>query len=587
MRGTVPDSVLGEAGRLDPAAIAAVREEIWPDIRDEHEFHDLLCSLGVIPEGMLTDSRTRHWGLFLERLAQHGRATVGESDRIEYAVAAERIEVVRLLWPEMKFARELAAPVEKKELVREEVLRKIVLGWLGILGPVTARSLGERIGLAASEMWKAMLMLEANGTILRGVFEANGTGTVTDEDVEWCERRLLQRIHKRTLGALRKQIEPVAPAVYMRWLLQWQHVAPQAQLAGEHGVLEAIRGLEGFEAPAVEWERSLLPQRVAGYDPRWLDALCMAGVVGWGRVSPHPAFDSVETGGSKSSARRVVPTSMAPVTFFVREEALWMDLCLQQRQIPPAVLDACLSELAGRLRSFLGERGAMFSGDLARGFAVPVAELQRALWELVAAGLVTADGFDSLRILIDPKRNGGLRPRGKVGHAAGRWSLLSGDALATTPAQREAQLESACAVLLRRYGVVFRDLLAREETMPRWRDLLGIFRRMEARGEVRGGRFLSGFGGEQFALPEAVESLREMRRRPDSSDEVTVAAADPMNLVGIVVPGERVAAVPGKTVAFVNGVVPVVSSCQRRSMVLRLHRMKSCFQGCFLARRTY
>ncbi len=426
MRGTVPDSVLGEAGRLDPAAIAAVREEIWPDVRDEHEFHDLLCSLGVIPEGMLTDSRTRHWGLFLERLAQHGRATVGESDRIEYAVAAERIEVVRLLWPEMKFARELAAPVEKKELVREEVLRKIVLGWLGILGPVTARSLGERIGLAASEMWKAMLMLEANGTILRGVFEANGTGTVTDEDVEWCERRLLQRIHKRTLGALRKQIEPVAPAVYMRWLLQWQHVAPQAQLAGEHGVLEAIRGLEGFEAPAVEWERSLLPQRVAGYDPRWLDALCMAGVVGWGRVSPHPAFDSVETGGSKSSARRVVPTSMAPVTFFVREEALWMDLCLQQRQISPAVLDVCLSELAGRLRSFLGERGAMFSGDLARGFAVPVAELQRALWELVAAGLVTADGFDSLRILIDPKRNGGLRPRGKVSHAAGRWSLLSG-----------------------------------------------------------------------------------------------------------------------------------------------------------------
>ena len=215
-----------------------------------------------------------------------------------------------------------------------------------------------------------------------------------------------------------------------------------------------------------------------------------------------------------------------------------MDLCLQQRQIPPAVLDACLSELAGKLRSFLAERGAMFSGDLARSFAVPVAELQRALWELVAAGLVTADGFDSLRMLIDPRRTEWLwgacirKARGKVGHAAGRWSLLCGDALATSPAQREAQLESACTVLLRRYGVVFRDLLAREETMPRWRELLGIFRRMEARGEVRGGRFLSGFGGEQFALPEAVESLREMRRRPDSSDEVTVAAADPMNLVG-------------------------------------------------------
>jgi ATP-dependent helicase Lhr and Lhr-like helicase len=551
MRGTVPDSVLGEAGRLDPAAIAAVREEIWPDVRDEHEVHDLMCSLGVMPAAMLADARTRDWGLFFERLEHQGRATVGESDGVKCAIAAERTEWVRLLWPSMTFAHELAAPTERKELVREEVLRKIALGWLGILGPVSSRLLGERIGLPAGEIWKAMLALEASGTILRGVFEGNAIDVVTDEDVEWCERRLLQRIHKRTLGALRKQIEPVTPAVYMRWLLQWQHVAPQTQLGGEHGVLEAIRGLEGFEAPAVEWERSLLPQRVAGYDPRWLDSLCMAGVVGWGRVSPHPCFDSVEAGGSKSSARRIVPTSMAPVTFFVREEAFWMDLCLQQRQISPSVLDACLSELAGKLRSFLADRGAMFSGDLARSFAVPVAELQRALWELVAAGLVTADGFDSLRILIDPKRNAGLKPRGKVGHAAGRWSVLCGDALATTP----AQLESACTVLLRRYGVVFRDLLSREETMPRWRELLGIFRRMEARGEVRGGRFLSGFGGEQFALQEAVESLREMRRRPDSSDEVTVAAGDPMNLVGIVVPGERVAAVPGKSVAFVNGVV--------------------------------
>ena len=518
---------------------------------------------------MLVDARTRDWGLFFGRLEQQGRATVGQLDGVEYAIAAERREWVRLLWPEMTFTHELAAPGEKKELVREEVLRKIALGWLGILGPVTARSLGEQIGLPASEIWKAMLMLEASGAILRGVFEGSATATVTDEEVEWCERRLLQRIHKGTLGALRKQIEPVTPAVYMRWLLQWQHLAPQAQLGGEHGVLEAIRGLEGFEAPAAEWERSLLPQRVAGYDPRWLDALCMAGVVGWGRLSPHPCFGSVETGGSKSSARRIVPTSLAPVTFFVREEALWMDLCLQQRQIASTVLDVCLSGLAGKLRSFLGERGAMFSGDLARSFAVPAAELQRALWELVAAGLVTADGFDSLRILIDPKRNGGQKPRGKLGHAAGRWSLLCGDGLATSPAQREAQLESACTVLLRRYGVVFRDLLTREETTCSVArlgagNLSGGWKRAAS---SRGGRFLSGFGGEQFALPEAVESLREMRRRPDSSDEVIVAAADPMNLVGIVVPGDRVAAVPGRTVTFVNGFVAGDSACRMAQMM--------------------
>src|SRR5271170_582549 len=408
MRGTVPDSVLGEAGRLDPAVIAAVREEIWPDVRDEHEFHDLLCSLAVAPTAMLADSRTQGCGLCLEQLTQHGLATVGEAAGVEYAIAAERMEHARLLWLAMKFAHELNTPLEKKYLVREEVTRKVALGWLGILGPVTSRSLGARLGLPASEIWKAMLLLEASGAILRGVFEGNVTDAVTDKDVEWCERRLLQRIHKRTLGALRKQIEPVPPAVYMHWLLEWQHLAPQRQLAGEQGVLEAIRGLEGFEAPAIEWERSLLSQRVGGYDPRWLDALCMMGVVGWGRISPHPAFDSVEAGGSKSAARRIVPTSMAPVTFFVREEALWMDLCLQRRQIPESTLLGCLSELANKLRSYLGERGAMFSGDLARGFGAPIAELQRALWELVAAGLVTADGFDSLRMLIDPRRKPGF-----------------------------------------------------------------------------------------------------------------------------------------------------------------------------------
>jgi ATP-dependent Lhr-like helicase len=392
-----------------------------------------------------------------------------------------------------------------------------------------------------------MLSLEMSGTILRGVFEGQATDTVTDEDVEWCERRLLQRIHKRTLGALRKQVEPVTPAVYMRWLLQWQHLAPQTQLAGEQGLLEAIRGLEGFEAPAIEWERSLLPRRVAGYDPRWLDSLCMTGMVGWGRISPHPAFDSVETGGSKSAARRVVPTSMAPVTFFIREEALWMDLCLRERQIPEGTLQACLSELAEKLRACLNGRGAMFSGDLVRCLGASPADLQRALWELVAAGLVTADGFDSLRALIDPRRKATKQRNG-----AGRWSLLCGGAN-DDAGRREAEIESACRVLLRRYGVVFRDLLAREGTMPRWRELLGIFRRMEARGEVRGGRFLSGFGGEQFALPEAVESLREMRRRPEDGVEIEAAAADAMNLVGIVVPGERVTAVPGRFVRYRNG----------------------------------
>jgi ATP-dependent Lhr-like helicase len=493
MRGTVPDSVLGEAGRLDPAAIAAVREEIWPDIRDEHEFHDLLCSLVAVPAEMLADERTRDWAMFFERLVRDDRATIGKSDGYEFAIAAERVEHAQMLWPAMTFVVELASVPTQKDLVREDVTKKLSLGWLAILGPVTARSLGARLALLPAEIWKALLMLEMSGTILRGVFEGQATVTVTEEqDIEWCERRLLQRIHKRTLGALRKQIEPITPAVYMRWLLQWQHLAPRTQLTGEQGVLEAIRSLEGFEAPAIEWERSLLPKRVSGYDPRWLDSLCIVGVVGWGRISPHPAFDSIETGGSKSAGRRIVPTSMAPITFFIREEALWMDLCLQQRQIPETVLQTCLSELANRVRSCLTDRGAMFSGNLVRCMSADSAGLQRALWELVAAGLVTADGFDSLRMLIDPRRKSSFTSPAHIKaqkqcNAAGRWSLLCGDPMSDTPVQREAQIESACAVLLRRYGVVFRDLLAREDTMPRWTRAARPARHLPPHGSSRRG----------------------------------------------------------------------------------------------------
>jgi ATP-dependent Lhr-like helicase len=193
-----------------------------------------------------------------------------------------------------------------------------VQGWIALLGPVTSRNLGVRLGMEPAAIWAAMLVMEMQGTILRGVFEGSGPAT-HDEDVDWCERRLLQRIHKRTLAGLRKQIEPVTPAVYLQWLMRWQKVVPRAQLSGESGVLEALRLLEGFEAPAIEWERTLLPQRVAGYDPRWLDTLCLEGVVGWGRISPHPAFSTV---GDFAAPKRVVPTSMAPVTFFLREEAL-------------------------------------------------------------------------------------------------------------------------------------------------------------------------------------------------------------------------------------------------------------------------
>jgi len=383
---------------------------------------------------------------------------------------------------------------------------------------------------------------------------------------------LLARIHRLTVGMLRKQIEPVTAAAFMRWLLRWQHVAPGTQVAGERGTLEVVQQLQGFEIPANAWERQVLARRVADYDPKWLDQLCLTGAVGWGRLSPHPA--TVDSAASSSAIapsenapavrqRRVIPTSVAPITFFVREDADWMiprgnsHVSQNQRDMghPTSVETGesrGLSHGAQLVLEFLRQRGAVFFADIVRGTGKLKAEIETALWELVAAGVVTADGFDNLRALIDPRRRAGqgsgkmTRPR----HSSGRWALLHAD----VAAERPRAVEAACWMLLRRYGIVIRDLLARESNLPPWRELLMAFRRLEDRGEIRGGRFVDGFLGEQFALPVAVESLRGMRGLPLSGETVTVSAADPLNLIGILVPGERVPAISGRTVSYRDGV---------------------------------
>ncbi|HEY1498928.1 MAG TPA: DEAD/DEAH box helicase [Acidobacteriaceae bacterium] len=577
MRGVLPDAVLGEAGRLSPDAIAEIRQEVWPDIRDEHELHDLLCSLIVFPaEALSWNQGCRDWDIFLTRLQRSNRVAMVKRQNMTYFVAAERAEWLKALWPDVEFSVEmLKTPGEIPE--NSDVLKKLLQGWLQILGPVTSTGIARQLDLESNAVFQQMVCLESTGIILRGVFEGrHGRESVPDIEIEWCERRILQRIHRRTLATLRKQIEPVTPAAYMRFLLDWQHLGDRRQLSGEQGLLEALRGLEGFEAPAAEWERSILPQRVAGYDPRWLDALCLTGAVGWGRISPHAAFADASGGNGARGPRRVVPTSMAPVTFFVREEAFWMDLCLSQRQIPEANLNACLSDLANRVRSLFSERGAMFAADLIRMLGVPAEEVHRALWELVAAGLVNADGFDSLRMLIDPRRKRAFAAPGKTKstgrNASGRWALLADpeappqfgepkraetEAAGRAAAKRDEQIESSCRMLLRRYGIVLRDALARETTVPPWRELVGMFRRLEARGIVRGGRFVSGFGGEQFALPEAADALRANRTRTLADmPPLTMAAADPMNLVGVVIPGDRTASIAGNTVTLLLPATP-------------------------------
>jgi ATP-dependent Lhr-like helicase len=551
MRRVLPEAVLSEVGRLDPVAIAEVCADAWPDVRDAEELHDALLTLVALPTGATTGTRPRGrlgaklqesvagWNEYFEQLAAVGRAGRASIGNATYWVAAERVKAFEEIFPDARFASQLPE-VDSAAKSRDDVVLDLATGWALHTGPVTVGELEGVLGLAAADGEKAMLRLEAGGAVLRGQFTTvSGAG-----ETEWCDRRLLARIHRLTLGTLRKQVESVTAAQFMRWLLRWQHVAPGGQVLGERGTLETLQQMQGFEAPANSWERQILARRVADYNPKVLDHLCLTGAVGWGRISPHPA--TLET--VSSDRRRVVPTSVAPITFFVREDADWM---IPHREGGEEEMRG-LSPGAKAVLQFLRHRGASFFADIVRGTEKLKAEVETALWELVAGGLLTADGFDNLRALIDPKRRSGhgngrsMRPR----HSAGRWSLL----YVGEQVERTRALEATCRMLLRRYGIVFREVLSRETILPKWREVLIALRRLEDRGEVRGGRFVSGFLGEQFALPLAVESLRAQRNAPALGEVVTVSAADPLNLVGIVVPGERVAANSGRIVAFRDGV---------------------------------
>jgi ATP-dependent Lhr-like helicase len=546
MRRTLPEAVLSEIGRLDPAAIAEVRREAWPDLRDADELHDVLQTFVFLPaqfpqgaSSLMESARESipAWSNFFDELSSAGRAARATAGERVYWVAAEKTTSFSSIFPEARFELPLA-DVEKAPSAREDAILACVAGWMAHTGPVNATELGNFLGLDVSELEKAFLRLEAGGSILRGQFTDGGAN-------EWCERRLLARIHRLTIGALRSQIQPLTAAQFMQWLLRWQHVAPGNQVLGEHGTLEVLRQLQGFEAPANSWEGQILSRRIANYDPRVLDHLCLSGAVGWGRLSPHPATIAEYA----ATNLRVIPTSVAPIAFFVREDSEWM---IQRHSPEGPSVPAGLSEPAREALSYLRQRGASFFADLVRGTKRLKSEVEAALWELVAAGMITADGFDNIRALIDPKRRSGhgrgqtARPR----HSVGRWSLLYSDEVP----ERAQLAEATCWMLLRRYGVVFREMTARETIVPRWRELLIAFRRLEDRGQVRGGHFVSGFMGEQFALPIAVDSLRAMRKDAMPGEVLAISAADPLNFVGILLPGDRISPVSGKRIALRDGV---------------------------------
>jgi ATP-dependent Lhr-like helicase len=509
LRRTIEVGDASELGRLDPEAIRLVEEESWPLVRNADELHDALLTLVLVPE-------TAEWAPWFEELSCDRRASPFRLGSFRFWVAAERRDLVLKACPGGELFSELA-PVSGASIESaEEAATAVVRGWLDSTGPRRASFFVENLGLRDSLVESALLRLEAEGQVLRGRFTADPA-----DEIEWCQRRLLARIHRLTLGRLRREIEPVSTANFMRFLLRWQHLAGSSKLHGIEGLARLVYQLQGYEVPAAAWESHVLPARLADYRPEYLDQLCFSGEVAWGRLS-------------KATSTRV--SRVVPIALFFREDLDWL---VGLRETDEGQEEA-LSRNAQHVRSILDRRGASFLSEIVRYSERTVDEVETALRELVAHGDVTADGFDALRSLMTRERHRASR---------GRWSLLARD-----PRVVENAIERFARQLLARWGVVFRDLLAKESLAPPWRDLLLAYRRLEARGEIRGGRFVSGYLGEQFALAEAVEVLRALRREERSGEILEISAADPINLTGFVLPGERLATLSSQTLRLVDGV---------------------------------
>jgi ATP-dependent Lhr-like helicase len=549
LRRGLPESAR-DLGRLDEEAIARVRDEARPEPRDAEELHDLLL-------GQVVARPEPAWREPFAELVESGRAARVETASGTLWLAAERRPSVEALFPGAPFVPDVRVPAAIAERGRpdpEEAAAAALRGQLDCSGPSSAAALAERTGLGAGAVELALARLEAEGFVLRGRFSAGAVSG--DAPEEYCARRLLARIHLYTQERLRREIEPVSAQDFVRFLLRWQHAAPGTQREGRRGLLAVVEQLQGFELAAGAWEESVLPARVAGYSPAWLDALCLSGEVTWGRLavrSAPPEGETPDRGGA-------VPSRATPLAFACRDDLPWLLAAARGGAAPTLPGPGPAADVLASLR----EAGALFEGELlARTKRLPV-EVEEALWDLVSRGLVSADGFGAVRELLARRgadrerrrvRPGGararLRRRRPGAHAvSGRFALLPD---AADPGDREVLAEAVAEQLLARWGVVFFDLLARETLAVPRREIFWALRRMEARGVARGGRFVTGFTGEQFALPGAVEALRQVRKLPRSGESVRLCAADPLNLVGILTPGARVPALRGHVIVYRDG----------------------------------
>jgi ATP-dependent helicase Lhr and Lhr-like helicase len=527
-----------ELGTLDPAAIERVTEQVRPDPRDQHELHDLLLNLVAMRPA--TD-----WQPWFDCLIEARRAVEVRTSAGVLWAAVERRPAIDALFPAAAITPDYQSPVPAAPPDEDTAAADLLRGHLECTGPATAAALACAAGLPEGLTVRGLARLEAEGFALRGRF----TGPHAGE--EFCSRRLLARIHVYTRERRRREIEPVTARDFMRFLLRWQHVAAGTRREGRFGVLAVVEQLQGFELATGAWEHSVLAARVEGYRREWLDELCMSGQVSWGRLT-------VRDTDAEPAPRRggITPSRATPITLALRVDLPWL-MRAARGELSPAEPEA------GRTRDVLDalrQHGALFRPDLASVTGRLPYEVDEALWDGVARGLVTADGFRAVRSLL--RRGGreryeprtGLRRglRGASTGPSGRWSLLPQPA---ADCDRDELAEAVAEQLAARWGVVFRDVVARENLALPWRDVLWAFRRMEARGTVRGGRFVAGFSGEQYAHPDAVDVLKSVRKQHRAGELARLSAADPLNLTGIVLPGPRIAAIAANTVTYIDGAV--------------------------------
>jgi ATP-dependent Lhr-like helicase len=570
VRRTLPIETVRDLGRLEPEAIEQVKREAWPIVRDPDELHDALQSLVAIPDAAMSP-----WRAWADRLVAEGRATCWvASGQPARWIATERVPFARALWPDGDAEPPVSLPTGlRNEVAREEALAALARGWMEISGPITVPSLAALVALPAANLAVALATLEHQGIVLRGSFSP------AESETEWCERGLLARIHRLTLEELRRRIRPVSVDTFVRHLVRHQHVHPEFRLRGARGVATVLGQLEGFEAPAADWERKLLAARLERYDPAWLDELASSGFARWGRLRPIARRPGEESGTTRGRPLRAFGRNV-PITIFQRDHYAWIAPANSLEETH-ATETSCSTRARSVLRT-LRSGGALFHGQLAHRTDLPLHELDDALGELAAHGLATSDGFEPLRRLVgsssaaliveasgDPSirrllgrsRARSRRPTGaprfgsphrSTHHGDGRWSVLAEHDGETAGAATH-RVEAWCRLLLRRYGLVCRDVLARESLAPPWAELARMYRVLEARGEIRGGLFVADLAGEQYALPEVVPTLRALAENGDDDPPLTVAATDPLNLFGRVVPGVKITASSANRVTIDNG----------------------------------